>query len=726
MRIRMIMTFLAASLAYGQGVPRIAWTVETSAPAARRIDLVYGETVDLQCRFLSYQAPLDISGAAVTLHARTNGMSEGSSFQITGTACQDGLACVRLDVSRWLPQGLASVPYTLEVAQTNSVLILRAGGVVYLTGTASASVSAPVPISIMSSFTNMFTAEEAARIRADADGSNYVDSVSGAHAMRTDNPHLVTAAQIGAATTQEIAAAIATIPTPSADALRLVGDDGDQWIDGFLDVWQVIPVQTTDRKLSIDNSPLFDHIFTSIPSPLTVYSEYYGHNRIGFNRDPNGGDGFEAYLLIGDALWLSRGNIQSNSTVVIMTPENEAAMPYSDALLVTQYISVTQRVDSAALQSDVDTRITRADADSRYLSATPGWFWQGAQQSAVSAYAANVSGTAQAADGRVDLIPYSEARHAQTGRVDIISGRYIIGIDYTVPIYHSQGAAGNSAPIKYYDHRTSPTSWVILAWCSQAASDIYPYYWGYASNIVIRGYDRAEMAPGSYTNDAAGIVSRIDDPVDPDDSRAAVNSGTMHRYVESCADEIAKKAWNWTPSGKPAPSRSTVTIDEPMVQQGAMSYYTSGDYTCMSCDGGDWYSSTTGSVWRIGPSGRVAFEISSTNRMLNIIAFTVADGYATIDVSTNWVYGTPTAEFSESISNPQWITCPYQTRENGGDYWRMACPAVSVKRFFRVVDPSGDNVIRSYTRHEFLGPITLFGHTYSSLAELKAALEDLP
>ena len=56
----------------------------------------------------------------------------------------------------------------------------------------------------------------------------------------------------------------------------------------------------------------------------------------------------------------------------------------------------------------------------------------------------------------------------------------------------------------------------------------------------------------------------------------------------------------------------------------------------------------------------------------------------------------------------------------------MACPAVVKKRFFRVVDPSGNNVIRSYTRHEFLGPVTIFGHTYNSLAELKSALEDLP
>jgi hypothetical protein len=137
---------IAASAWAGPQAPRIAWTVETSAPAERRLDLRYGETLDLECRFLSYQTPMDILGATVTLHARTNGMAEGYSYQAAGVAASNGLATVRLAVDAWLPRGLAAVPYALEVAQSNGVRLLRATGTVCLTGTASASSADPVPV----------------------------------------------------------------------------------------------------------------------------------------------------------------------------------------------------------------------------------------------------------------------------------------------------------------------------------------------------------------------------------------------------------------------------------------------------------------------------------------------------------------------------------------------------------------------------------------------------
>jgi len=275
---------------------------------------------------------------------------------------------------------------------------------------------------------------------------------------------------------------------------------------------------------------------------------------------------------------------------------------------------------------------------------------------------------------------------------------------------------------------------VVKAWCSVNPADAWDNYFGYISNIVVQTYDRAEMAPGHYTNDAAGIVVYVDSldtasgyPITTNShARRAVNAGSMAAYVDARKPELAKEAWNYTPSGARAPSADTVTLDEPLVQQGAIAYLNSGDYYCMSYVGGDWYSNSTGSVWRIGPSGRVAFEIGATNRMLHIDNFVVSGGYATFEISTNWVVGTPSIEFSPSLSNPQWLSCPQQVMTYHTNYWNAVCPAVADSRFFRAVDPSGENVIRSYFNHIFVGGITLGTNTFSTLSELKAQLEALP
>ena len=169
-----------------------------------------------------------------------------------------------------------------------------------------------------------------------------------------------------------------------------------------------------------------------------------------------------------------------------------------------------------------------------------------------------------------------------------------------------------------------------------------------------------------------------------------------------------------------------MAIDQPLVQQGQISYLNSGDYYAMSYDGGDWYSAPTGSVWRLGPSGSVALEIMATNRLLHIQGFHVSGGYATLDISTNWVHGIPAVEFTDSLVNPQWLECPEFTITNHGTYWRAVCPATASIRFFRAVDRQGDNRIVSHYAHEFKDDIILFGRRYSNLAELKQALEELP
>lgn len=127
-------------------VTRLAWTVETSEPKQRRLELRHGETVDIEVRLQSYQAAMDISGASVVLHARTNGMPAGTSFQVVGEAHAAGVAAVRVPVSAWLPHDLTVGTYTLAVTQTNSAAILRAEGPLCVTQTAAASTNDPVPV----------------------------------------------------------------------------------------------------------------------------------------------------------------------------------------------------------------------------------------------------------------------------------------------------------------------------------------------------------------------------------------------------------------------------------------------------------------------------------------------------------------------------------------------------------------------------------------------------
>ena len=139
--------FLTANL-WAQTVPRQAWTVDTEDLRMRNLSMIYGETLDLECTFRNYFSALDIEGASVTLHARTNGMDAGESYQVTGYSEAGGKAVVRVDVDAWLPQGLDSVDYTLAVVRAGTTRILRAFGTVYLRGSSAANNHVPMPMSV--------------------------------------------------------------------------------------------------------------------------------------------------------------------------------------------------------------------------------------------------------------------------------------------------------------------------------------------------------------------------------------------------------------------------------------------------------------------------------------------------------------------------------------------------------------------------------------------------
>ncbi|HPK71596.1 MAG TPA: hypothetical protein PLN93_06620, partial [Vicinamibacterales bacterium] len=418
----------------------------------------------------------------------------------------------------------------------------------------------------------------------------------------------------------------------------------------------------------------------------------------------------------------NRVQIGTQPGTVILLSEHDADAGAHPTL--PRYDGVSNIVSAAT-----NPLLSKAEAAAAYLSATPGWFWQGSQAVVTNGWAATLGGYAAVTSGVSSwaLVPYTTTRHDTTGSVEIVSDRYIVGVGCDWYVVVPEDLTFPKTPVRTASERLGPTSWVLRAWCSTAAADANPDYYAVASNVTVMTYDRQEMTPGLYTNDAAGIVSRVDD-APTTDARRAVNVGTLTAYVDGRKTEIADHAWRRTPGGRDAPSAYTVTLDQPLVQQGAMAFLNSGNYYCMSYEGGDWYSAPTGSVWRIGPSGTAAFEIQATNRVLFVSGFSVSGGYATLDIATNWVTDgySPEIEYTETLDNPQWLACPEQTMTNMVSYWRGVCPATADSRFFRAVQRNGASLIKSHYAHEFAGDIILFGQRYSSLAELKAALEALP
>lgn len=142
-----IIMLVAVTCACADTVPRLVQRVDLEHPQARRIDLWYGETIDIECSFRNYGETLDLTGAAVTLHAVTNGMA-GSSYQVAGEVAGAGKAVVRVVVDAWLPQDLESVDYTLAVELAQGGRVLRAFGTAYLNDSAYSSEYSPVPESV--------------------------------------------------------------------------------------------------------------------------------------------------------------------------------------------------------------------------------------------------------------------------------------------------------------------------------------------------------------------------------------------------------------------------------------------------------------------------------------------------------------------------------------------------------------------------------------------------
>ncbi|MFZ4394648.1 MAG: hypothetical protein ACOYOU_03365 [Kiritimatiellia bacterium] len=374
--------------------------------------------------------------------------------------------------------------------------------------------------------------------------------------------------------------------------------------------------------------------------------------------------------------------------------------------------------------------------DTRYLAGltNESRYWQNAAiiPLATNRYSVTLGGSAVQVGNVYWLLTNSASWRAATGTLTIATtdGSYLedvlssnnIAFNTTVtPGTTIGGFAGGGS-------RLNNTQILFTAWCQDGG--VGPYY-AAMSNIVPRTFDRS-MTPWQYTNDTPSIVSRVDDSTAAD-QRAVVNQKTMAAYVAAQAPAISAAGWDYTPSGAKRPTRGVAVIDLPLIQQGLITYLQSGDSYCQSAAGGDYVSVSTGSVWRIGPSGRVAFEIASTNKLLTVTAFSVVTNQARFTISTNGVTGgSVVVEYCADLATPLWLSVADLVTTNRTTNWTATGTATGTRGFYRAVSVGGDNRITSYYPHYFpagvsgitaaqVGAVTL-NSSYTNLMGLTARM----
>lgn len=298
--------------------------------------------------------------------------------------------------------------------------------------------------------------------------------------------------------------------------------------------------------------------------------------------------------------------------------------------------------------------------------------------------------------GSIFILSQTSSWHSATGSIEFATtdGKYLVDVLGTVATAPRDSALTPTIPVFTETVRLSDTSIVFRAWCNDANSA----YWATLTNARPRVYDR-DILPGTITNGSAGIIAEVDSLPDgwtaDEHGRMTVNAASLKAYVDAQISARVKEAFDYTTSGKRSVNTSVFTIDEPLIQQNDVVYMQSGNYVVASAQGGEWYSETEGSSWFMGPNGARAYGILSTNRMLNVQQLTVAGTVATLDVSTNWVVGTPDIQWAPELGTEgqptQWIRCPEQTMVNHTNYWRGQCVAQDAVGFFQVVSAGGSN-----------------------------------
>lgn len=220
--------------AFSQSVIRsLAWELDTARPAAQEWQLVRGETVDLECRYLSGSSAMDVRGAAVVLHCRTNGMPADLSFQVTGRVgrvsstnlASVGWVSVRVRPDLDLPHDVTRCAFALETT-LDAARNLVATGTLRLSGDPTGASPAALPL-----------------FQYDALGSAQTVSNALAEAVQlvitSSVPAQIQAATAPLATTQQVAAAAVISSALATQRVeRVWAPDGTEYRDGTGGVWR--------------------------------------------------------------------------------------------------------------------------------------------------------------------------------------------------------------------------------------------------------------------------------------------------------------------------------------------------------------------------------------------------------------------------------------------------------------------------------------------------------
>lgn len=136
--------FMAASLAHGaDDLAAIRWDVELSRPAAMPLELVRGETVNIEPRLLSYSAPVNLSNCtAVVLRYRSAEMT--NYYAATGEVASATNGRLRVTWSPACEAPATNYAFTLAATMTNG-LTLRVFGKIKLLDSVGTGDAMPAP-----------------------------------------------------------------------------------------------------------------------------------------------------------------------------------------------------------------------------------------------------------------------------------------------------------------------------------------------------------------------------------------------------------------------------------------------------------------------------------------------------------------------------------------------------------------------------------------------------
>jgi len=200
---------------YGQ-VAQLGWDVQQDRPVPHEVLVWQGETVDLLPRLVQGIRPVAITNAPVEFRYREASLPTNTYRYVAASAnTNNGVIAVH-----WIPDYDAGAPwYDYQVIVGSNAANPRCFGRIVMRPTIGwhASTNAPTPITLYPTRAEFQAVSNAFAIVLQTVITNETDAAAKAllatHTNRTDNPHRVTAVQIGALTNETDAAAKALLAT---------------------------------------------------------------------------------------------------------------------------------------------------------------------------------------------------------------------------------------------------------------------------------------------------------------------------------------------------------------------------------------------------------------------------------------------------------------------------------------------------------------------------------